>query len=145
MQKAWWEEYLGKPWASVPKPPQSFTCGDLARYILKDRLGVDTVPVYADPAILRQCVDNLDRPELYNLEPATAPLRPFDLAFMTRVRRHNHLGIAVQTTEGLMILHCQRGSGVVLDSSVELLSIGYRRISWFRHREVSEEMAVCRA
>jgi hypothetical protein len=145
MQKAWWEEYLGKPWAAVPDPPRSFTCGELARHILRERLGVETVPIYADPAVLRQCVDNLDHPELYGLEPASGAPRPYDFALMAKVERRDHLGIAVQTSEGLMILHCQRWNGVILDSPAELRSSGFRRIEWFRHKDVSEEMALCRA
>ena len=145
MERPWWEEYLGKPWAAVPRPPKSFTCGELARYILKARLGVDTVPVYADPGVLRLCVENLSRLDLYGLVPAQGNPRPYDCAFLIRVKRRDHMGIAVQTTEGLMILHCQQGAGVALDSSAELLATGYRRIEWYRHKAVSEETALCRA
>ena len=145
MQKEWWEEYIGKPWAAIPKPPQSFTCGDLCRYVIKDRLGADTAPVYADPNSLRQCVSNLDQPELYSLYPVPAAPRPYDLAFLIRVKYRDHIGIAVQTTEGLKILHCRQGVGVTLDSPADLFASGYRKIEWFRHRDVSEEMALCRA
>jgi hypothetical protein len=145
MQSPWWEVYIGKPWAAVPNPPQTFTCGELCRWILRDRLGVDTMPVYADAGILRQCVDNLSHPDLYDLYPAEPPLRPYDLAFLIRVKRRDHLGIAVQTSEGLRILHCQQGVGVVLDSPADLFASGYRRIEWYRHKSISEETALCRA
>jgi hypothetical protein len=141
----WWQEYIGRPWAAVPDPPRTFTCGELGRWILKERLGVDTVPVYADPNVLRQCVSNLDHPEMYSLYPVPDAPRPFDFAFLIRVKYRDHLGIAVKTGEGLRILHCQQGIGVTLDSSAELLSLGYRRIDWFRHRAVSEETALCNA
>jgi hypothetical protein len=145
MQKAWWEEYLGKPWSAVPRPPQSFTCGELCRYIVKDRLGADTAPIYADPNMLRQCVSNLSHPELYSLFPVADDPRPYDLAFLIRVKRRDHMGIAVKTSEGLKILHCQQRVGVTLDSSAELFSAGYRKIEWFRHKDVTLEMATCRA
>jgi hypothetical protein len=141
----WWESYIGKPWAAVPNPPHSFTCGELGRRILLDRLGLDTAPIYADPSILRQCVDNLDHPELYDLFPVEDAPRPYDFAFCVRVRRRDHLGIAVMTGAGLMILHCQRRVGVTIDSAAELLAVGYKRIEWYRHKDISEELALCRA
>ena len=143
--KPWWEEYIGKPWAAAPAPPRSFNCGELGRYVLRERLGLDTAPVYADAGILRHCVDNLAHPELYALLPATGELQPYDFAFCVRVKRRDHMGVAVLTSEGLKILHCQQGVGVTLDSPAELLAVGYRAIEWFRHKAVNKEMALCRA
>jgi hypothetical protein len=90
-------------------------------------------------------VDNLNCPEMYSLAPVEDQIRPFDFAFLARVFRRDHLGIAVKTVEGILILHCQQGVGVVLDSPADLLGSGVRRIDWFRHKAITEEMSLCRA
>jgi hypothetical protein len=142
----WYEALLGKPWASVPDPPRSFTCGHLGRWIYLERLAIDTQLIWADPTMLRECVRNLNDLALYDLFPAVGITRPFDVAAMSRNRRTvDHMGIAVLTQEGLKILHCQQGIGVVLDSEAELLGTGFRKIMWYRHKDITEEMAICRA
>jgi hypothetical protein len=140
----WYEALLGKPWQAVPDPPNSFTCGHLGRWILHERLGLDTPSIWADPGTLRDCVRNLNDLALYDLFPVSGLIRPFDIAALSRNRRNvDHMGIAVQTQEGLKILHCQQGCGVVLDSEAELLGTGFRKVMWYRHKVISEEMAVC--
>ena len=132
MNACWFEEYLGRPWARVPEPPQSYTCGELCRAVLRERLGIETPLIHADAGILRECIENIGQPEAYGLVPVEEP-REFDLAFLIRGRMRDHVGIAVDTAEGLMILHCQQGSGVILQSPAEMLGTGWRRIEWFRH------------
>ncbi len=136
----WFEEYIGRPWAAVPNPPHSFTCGELGRYVLRERLGLAVAPIYADAAILRQCVDNLNYPELYSLYRINGNPQPYDFAFLARCKRADHLGIAVATSEGIQILHCQQGAGVILNSQAELLGTGFRRIDWFRHKDVEKHL-----
>ncbi len=141
----WWEEYIGRPWARVPEPPRSFTCGELVRHVMRERLGVEMLPVYADPGILRQCVDNLARPELYGLNPVSGQPRPYDFMFMSRAGRRDHVGIAVTGPLGLVVLHCRQGAGVVYDSPAQLRGQGFRVLEWFRHEQLTEEAALCRA
>ena len=142
----WYEKYIGKPWVAMPRPPESFTCGELARHIYFERLGIDTPPVYADPSRLDQCIANLEEPESYSLFSFTGQPRPFDIAYMMRRVKRDHMGIAVQTVDGLMILHCMQGVGVILETEAEIRgSTGARNIEWRRHRDVTEEMALCRA
>jgi hypothetical protein len=108
------------------------------------RLGIDMLPVYADPGILRECVDNLGRPELYGLHPFAGPGRPYDCILMARNIRRDHVGLAVQSPLGLVVLHCRQGAGVVYDSPAELRGQGFRHLEWFRHERATEEM-ICRA
>jgi len=142
----WYEEYVGKPWAQVPNPPHSFTCGELVKYIYKNRLGVDTPLIYADPSRLDQCIINLEQPEAYGLYPFEGQPRPFDVAYLMRRVKRDHMGMAVRTAEGLMILHCMQTAGVILETEAELLgTTGARRIEWRRHKDISEELALCMA
>jgi hypothetical protein len=142
----WYESLLGKPWEAVPDPPHSFTCGHLGRWVFQDRLGLDTPLIWADPTMLRECVRNLNDLALYDLFPAQGPTCPFDIAALSRnCRNVDHMGIAVITQEGLKILHCWQGMGVVLDSEAELLGTGFRKIMWYRHKDITEELALCRA
>ena len=47
IHRAWHEAYLNKPWAAVPRPPETFNCGELVRAVHRDLLGIDspTIPV----------------------------------------------------------------------------------------------------
>ena len=142
----WYEEYVGKPWAQMPNPPHSFTCGELVKYIYKNRLGVDTPLIYADPSRLDQCIINLEQPEAYGLYPLEGQPRPFDIAYLMRRVKRDHMGMAVRTTEGLMILHCMQTVGVILETAAEIMgTAGARRIEWRRHKDISEEMSLCMA
>ena len=131
----WFEEYIGLPWAAVPDPPRSFSCGELVRHIMRERLGIVMPEILANAAVLRQCLRDLAAPDRYGLCPlnATDAHREYDVAYMIRATRQDHVGIAVNTPEGLMVLHCIQGAGVVLDNPAELLGMGVRRINWYRH------------
>lgn len=136
----WWLKYLGRPWAAVPNPPASYTCGELLRAVYRDEFGVDTAHILADPLVLRDCVAAMvpERHGLYPLQPGQAPIE-FDAVFMARVKYDNHVGIAAQTTEGLMVLHCMQGAGVVLESPGELAGRGFRRLHWYRQRGLEHD------
>jgi hypothetical protein len=143
---AWYETYIGKPWSATPNPPESFCCGELVRFVLRERCGIDMPLLLADPNNLRACVCDLGSPIRYGLEwidlepkenalldtGASRP-REYDVAFLCRAERQDHVGIAVDTADGLLIMHCVRGSGVILDSPAELLGTGVRKIMWYRH------------
>lgn len=133
----WWQKYLGKPWQAAPGPPESFNCGELVRHIYRERRGIEMVPIEADASDLRQCIEGMDcRP--YGLRPLTEgeSVRELDVVFMARNKYDDHCGLAVETAEGLMTLHCQQGAGVLLDSVFDLESRGYRRFKWRRHEEL---------
>ena len=132
----WWNDYLGKPWAAIPEPPHSYTCGELGRCVLREQVGIEVLPIVADPRILRECVQNMDDPAYYDLVPVTDAPREFDIAYAIRASRRDHLGIGAMTVEGLMILHCIRGSGVIMQSPPEMLGTGFRKIEWFRHEKL---------
>ena len=131
----WYEEYIGLPWARVPRPPRSFSCGELVRHIHNVRLGIDMPDILADPGNLRQCIRDLCNPERYGLRPLASGEegREYDVVYCLRADRQDHVGIAVSTGEGLRVLHCQQGSGVTLDNPAELLGTGARRLEWYRH------------
>ena len=141
----WFDTYIQRPWAAVPEPPKSFTCGELCRWILRERLGIETLPIYADAASLRQCIGNLAHPEMYDLTQVIGRPRPYDLVFLARNTRFDHMGIAVTSRYGLRVLHCCQGAGVLLQSAGDLVNDGFRRQVWFRHQGASEELVLCRA
>ena len=65
----WHLRYLGKPWAGVPNPPESYTCGELLRAVHLDLLGIETPPVPApDARVLKDCIDSM-LPGFYGLRP----------------------------------------------------------------------------
>lgn len=135
---AWHLAYQGKPWAGVPHPPESYTCGELLRAVHQDVLGIDTPPIpVPDARVQRACVTAM-RPGFFGLEALPPGERPreFDVAFFARARDRDHCGVACMTADGLMILHCVQRSGVLLDSLAALRGCyGFRDVGWFRHRD----------
>ena len=134
--KDWWKLYLGKPWAAIPNPPHSYTCGELGRCVLREQLGIEVPPILADPRILRDCVNNMGDPAFYDLVPVEDSPREFDIAYLIRATRRDHLGIGAMTPDGLMILHCIRNAGVIMESPFEMLGTGFRKIKWYRHKKM---------
>ena len=135
----WWLPYLGKPWAAVPNPPESYNCGELVRAAHRDLVGIDTPPIPVTNAGSRsQCLKAM-QPEFFGLEPL--PLkdvpRTLDVVFLGRRERFGHCGIVVWTTEGLRILHCPEAPcGVSLDTLLELRVAGFPNLRVFRHRDM---------
>jgi hypothetical protein len=135
IDKYWHEKYIGRPWEAAPRPPESFNCGELLRYIHFHELGINTAIIEANAGILSECVDNM-RPAIFGLEPleSNAHLKDFDCAFFARSKYEDHCGICVMTLDGPLILHCVQGAGVVLENENEAKARGFKEITWYRHR-----------
>jgi len=134
----WWEKYLNKPWKAEPEPPHSFNCGELLRRVYWDEFGIETLPILADASDLRQCIKAMTG-ERYGLAPLKQTDRPrnYDSVFMARGKFDDHCGIAAGTVEGLLVLHCLQGVGVVLESVGELAGRGLKHLSWYRHERLN--------
>lgn len=135
-------QYIGKPWRAVPDPPHSYTCGELVRAVYRDRLGIDSAAILADALNMKSCIRAMN-PSRYGLRPLHVDELPqeYDVVFLMRASMQDHVGIAVQTMDGLMILHCQQCVGVTLDSVAELRGVGFRQMSWYRHESIKGPMS----
>lgn len=142
----WWEKYMGKPWSAIPNPPESYTCGELVRAVMRERCGIIMPEVLANAAVLRECVAAM-QPARYGLRPLRDDECPreYDVAFFIRASLQDHVGIGVDTPDGIVIMHCQQGVGVTWDTPAELLGTGYRRICWYRHTAFDQEDTKCLA
>ena len=132
---AWYEKYIGKPWEGVPNPPSSYTCGELARAVLREQCGIEAPEIVVDAFNRRSCINAMRNPNYYGLRPLGATERPqqYDIVYLLRATIQDHVGIAVDTLDGLMIMHCQQGCGVTMDSVAELRGMGFRHMIWHRH------------
>lgn len=130
----WYVKYIGAPYAERPEPPKSFNCGELARYVLLEELGIDVADIFANAAIIRECMGEFKNPSKFGLCPLAGGESPkeFDICFMARVKYADHVGVGVETVDGIMILHAIAG-GVRLEKEAELHSAGYRVFKWYRH------------
>lgn len=133
----WWEDFVGKPWVAIPEPPNSFNCGELVRYTFNHIHGVDSHVILGSATMQRDCVSAMQSPAMYGLRPCTPDETPqeFDVAFLQQGIFKSHVGVAIQTSEGLMVMHCIEGIGVTMDSPTEILGQGWRRLTWYRHKE----------
>lgn len=128
----WHEEYLGKPWAGVPNPPESFTCGELVRYVYAKDYGYSCLPVpVPDAKVLKDCVAAMN-PGYFGLIPVEGEIRDKDAVFLSRRHLMDHCGLGVKTPSGLYILHCSQRGGVQLSTVGELRAQGYTGFSWWR-------------
>ena len=115
---------------------------ELLRLALKNGAsGVVAIPV-ADAGSRLQCVRAM-QPGLFGLLPlpGDAAPRALDVAFLGRRTYLAHCGLAVETDEGLRVLHCPEAAcGVALDSLMELRVAGFPSVRWFRHRNMDEAL-----
>lgn len=143
----WYEELMGRPWENIANPPKTFNCGELVRYVHKLRFGIETNPILADGNKIRECIRNMSMPEFYDLVPCDyTKRRPFDIALLTRRVRRDHIAVLVQTPQGLQFLHCIQGGGVILETQFEMMATtGCQLMEWYHHKDVTQELAQCRA
>jgi hypothetical protein len=136
---AWYENFLGKPWVGHPTPPETFNCGELVRYIHSNILGIDTANIHGNPNKLYDCLEAM-APKVFGLRPLDDDEKPqeYDTVFMARNKYDDHCGIGVQTIDGLLIMHCLRNSGVVLDNTLDLIGRGFKKLTWYRHLNMGE-------
>jgi hypothetical protein len=137
--RPWHEAYVGKPWKASPNPPLSYNCGELCRSVYLDRLGLETAVIKADARKLDEVVRAFD-PATFGVRPLAEgeARREFDIVFMRRARYADHCGVAVDTADGLLILHCLQARGVALDSPMEALGRGFARLDWHRYVELDD-------
>ena len=129
----WHEQYLGKPWAHNPDPPNSFNCGELLRHIYRVHLGYDAPVLLADTQDIRSCVRDIADMNRYFMEYQTVEIpRDFDIALMSRGGAPDHVGLYC----GGNILHCRPQVGVFLDDVFTLLHSGWPKITYIRPTEL---------
>lgn len=131
----WYDEYIGKPWRAVPDPPESYTCGELCRHILQTRCGLNVPQILVDARDHRERVSGMKDPSRYALVPLpeNCPPQEYDIVYFQRGLFQRHVGIAINTVEGVKIMHCVEGSGVITDTPGELLGTGTTKLHWYRH------------
>ncbi len=133
MERMWHEEWLGKPWAGTPEPPETFNCGEFIRYVYRRDLGHECLPVpVPDARNLHDCLKAM-QPDYFGLVPAEEPLQDRDAVFMSRGRFMDHCGLLVLLPDGEeRILHCSQRGGVQLSSFLEMRQQGYTSFSFWR-------------
>jgi hypothetical protein len=129
----WFETYIGKAWEAVPSPPRSYNCGELARRVIFERTGVDTNEIRSDARNLSERVKAFD-PGAFGLRllGEKESKREYDCVFMGKGRYDDHCGVAVETKDGFLVLHCLQSLGVVLETPREIVNHGFRRLTWYR-------------
>lgn len=123
----WYEKYIGTPWASPANPPKTFNCGDLARYVYKNELGLDTAEIHIGchnfKSHVREVESYFDRAGFIQVQEK----EPFDIVRMYLGKRACHIGIYT----GKGVLHSLEGTGVIHESIFDLKST--YRMEFMRH------------
>ena len=128
----WHEAYLGIPWSGTPKPLETLNCGELIRWVFRKDFGYECLPIpVPDARNLRDCVKAMD-PRYFGFLPVEGEPKDKDAVFMSKRRMMDHCGLAVQTPEGVRILHCSQRGGTQLSTMGELRGQGWTVFSWWR-------------
>ena len=126
-------QLLGKPWISGARGPDSFDCWGVLFWIYSEHLRI-SVPEY--PGI---DASNAGLTETLMTEAAEgdgwialdAPMHVCTVT-MSRTDRVGHVGMFLDVDGGL-VLHCQRGVGVVIHSISDLKHLlRFSQLGWFR-------------
>lgn len=139
--KNWFFCYLGKPWEAVPTPPDSYNCGELVRAIYRNELNIKLPAILIDDAhSRRQCIEAM-QPDIFGFRRLSGyqEIVDLDLVLLGRKSQLSHCGVAVNTNEGLKVLHCPEAAcGVCLDTLTELKFVGFPLVQWYRHKDLMD-------
>lgn len=133
----WLNDLVGRPWVRIPDPPRTFNCGELPRWVLMTKLGLDIPPIMTDPDNLREVCGALqDIAKFGDFRPVDRPA-DFDVVELYRGTRPDHVGLFFADAGG-GVLHCQKHVGVLYDPVFVLRSSGWRTIRYYRHASFLE-------
>lgn len=125
----WCERYLGEPWIAG-----EHDCWQFFRRVQLEIFHVE-IPTSGsafDPASTLSCARALDASEVHRHGwSEVAQPQDGDAVLMARGAHPTHVGVWVGGDEGA-VLHCQRGSGVVMQDSSSLRRHGWGRLQFYR-------------
>jgi hypothetical protein len=135
----WYEQYVGKPWAGRPTPPDSYNCAVLVTSVYKDILGIDLLNIENDGEKQYECLKTFKKAVENHLMFGLKPIsqneahNDFDIVFLARNNFDDHCGVLVNTSDGVLCLHCLQSAGVVLEDNTTVWGRGFNKSKIFRH------------
>lgn len=135
----WAAQYIGRPWQSGGRGPESFDCWGLIRWVYLHHYGIE-LPEFIgvdseDQLEVRRQMLNGER-SARNLFPDwESTLSPVD-GVAVALGAHDvfyHVGIYLELPEGGRVLHCRKGQGVTHHTITALRSEGLNRIAFYQH------------
>jgi len=133
----WARQYLGKPWVSGERGPDSFDCWGLVVDVYERLHGINLPPMAGVDAKDRLLVSRLlvagqKDQDFYRV---TEP-KEYDVVLMGRGIISHHVGIWTDIDGGGCV-HCQDGAGVVFATKPQLAIQHYSQLKYFRHGSMS--------
>ncbi|MDL2315659.1 hypothetical protein LJC59_01055 [Desulfovibrio sp. OttesenSCG-928-A18] len=107
---------------------------------MKTRWGLEVPEILVDPLNTLQCVRAIGRPEYFGLRRLGSDEIPreYDVVYCAERNYQRHVGIAVDTIDGLMVMHCQQSTPVCLHPPAELLARVFKSMTWLRFTALEE-------
>lgn len=128
----WANNYVGKPWVSGGRGPESFDCWGLLVWVYAHHYG-RTLPEYAHHDATSQ--DGNRR--LFQREKAdwqeVLAYKDGDAVAISAGKRFHHVGVYLDTDGGL-ILHACQGKGVLAQTPAGLRTFGLNNLKFYRHK-----------
>ncbi len=132
MMMHWANDYIGKPWEESAEGPTAFDCYGLFRTVQRRHYGVD-MPIFEDinRKSLLSVIKAIRRNPENNLWAKIEAPEDGCLVKMAKSDTPDHIGVWLDA-DGGGILHCSQDHGVSFDSLLDLQSMGWRRITFYR-------------
>lgn len=129
----WAGKYIGKPWMSGARGPDSFDCWGLARWIQRVEFG-RSLPVYSilpnEKLRLTVAIENASISDDWVRENKA---REGCMVGLSQNRKLHHIGTWT-AADGGMVIHAMKDQGVLAQSVSRLKLNGWNRIEFYWHR-----------
>jgi len=128
----WANQYIGLPWSEGAEGPDAFDCYGLFRVVQRNYFGIDMPPFgEVNRENLLSVIRAIRRnPENRLWEKIGAPEEGC-LVKMAKADTPDHLGIWIDV-DGGGVLHSTRAHGVCFDDLLNLTTMGWRGITYYR-------------
>lgn len=123
----WCEQYIGKPWS------QDSDCWVWFRRWRKDHFGDEMTEIPVDHGKLVQCAARQmagDIEAVFGWTATDAPVEG-DAVFLSQRNQPHHIGMVVMLGGQMHVLHALEGVGVVVNTTLELLTNGWTRKGYY--------------
>jgi len=132
--KHWASDYIGKPWVSMARGPDTFDCWGLIYDIYKTQYNIELALNVIDPknvsAYGKAINEGKEHPEWKEYD---APQEGFVVP-VSKQNLFHHVGIWLELDGGL-ILHCYEGGCVVAQSLHSMKTQFWKKFKYYKHTQ----------
>jgi cell wall-associated NlpC family hydrolase len=124
------ERLLGKPWRVGAKGPDAYDCWGLVQHVERELAGRDLCDASDPPTNVKQLARYVaNHPAMRQWREVERPVH-LGPVLLAHINHPFHVGVYLDI-DGGVLLHCQFGTGVTVDSLLALRHAGWRRMIFY--------------